>query len=143
MVVQKIGDLTPTVIQDILRRSLANSSIQARTTLQMDGTQARSIDGNLSTGGRKQGLIISKKIFFIQLNEYETHPYFLPFFQSNMTVCLIIYVFCKSCELELVFVLICTLANFMLANLTKFVNQHCRALEILKKIWICLVFIQL
>ena len=31
--VEKIGDLNPTVIQDILRRSLANSSIQARTTL--------------------------------------------------------------------------------------------------------------
>ena len=36
MVVQKIGDLTPTVIQDILRRSLTNSSIQATTTLYID-----------------------------------------------------------------------------------------------------------
>ena len=77
----------------------------------MDGTQARSIDGNLSTGGRKQGLIISKKIFFIQLNEYETHPYFLQFFQSNMPVCLIIHMFCKSCKPEIFFVLICPLAE--------------------------------
>ena len=28
-------------------------------------------------------------------------------------------------------------------NLTKLGNEHCRALEILKKIWICLEFIQL
>ena len=32
----------------------------------------------------------------IQLNEYETDPYFLQIFQSN--TCLIIYMFCKSCE---------------------------------------------
>ena len=36
MVVQKIGDLTPSVIQDILQRSLTNSSIQATTTLYID-----------------------------------------------------------------------------------------------------------
>ena len=30
----------------------------------------------------------------IQLNKYETEPYFLQFFQSNATVCLIIHVFC-------------------------------------------------
>ena len=40
--------------------------------------------------------------FFIQLNEYETDPYFLHFFQSNTTFCLIIHVFCKSCEPEIV-----------------------------------------
>ena len=39
-----------------------------------------------------------------------TDPYFLQFFQ-NMTVCLIIHMFCKSCEPEVVFVLICTLAE--------------------------------
>ena len=34
----------------------------------------------------------------LQLNKYETDPYFLQIFQSNTTVCLIIYVFCKSCK---------------------------------------------
>ena len=47
----------------------------------------------------------------IQLNEYETDPYFLHFFQSSTTVCLIIHVFCKSCEPEIVFVLIFPLAE--------------------------------
>ena len=36
---------------------------------------------------------------------------FSTIFQSNTTVCLIIHVFCKSCEPEIVFVLICTLAE--------------------------------
>ena len=48
---------------------------------------------------------------FVQLNEYDTDPDFLQFFQSNATVCLIIHMFCKSCEPEIVFVLICTLAE--------------------------------
>ena len=39
---------------------------------------------------------------FIQLNEYKTDPYFLQNFQSDMTVCLIIHMFCKSCEPEIV-----------------------------------------
>ena len=47
----------------------------------------------------------------LQLNEYKTDTYCLQFFQSNTTVCLIIHVFCKSCEPEIVFVLICTLAK--------------------------------
>ena len=34
----------------------------------------------------------------VQLNKYETNPYFLQIFQSNMSVCLIISMFCKSCE---------------------------------------------
>ena len=50
-------------------------------------------------------------LMHLQLNEYETNPYFLQFFQSNPTVCLIIHVFCKSCEPEIVFVLICILAK--------------------------------
>ena len=45
------------------------------------------------------------------LNKYETDPYFLHLFQSITTVCLIIHGFFKSCELEIVFVLICTLAE--------------------------------
>ena len=36
----------------------------------------------------------------VQLNKYKTEPYFLHFFLSNTTVCLIIYVFCKSCDHE-------------------------------------------
>ena len=46
-----------------------------------------------------------------QLNEYEKDPHFFQFFQNNTTVCLIIHVFCKSCEPEIVFVLICPLAE--------------------------------
>ena len=40
--------------------------------------------------------------FSIQLNEYGTDPYFLQNSQSNTTVCLIIHVFCKNCEPEIV-----------------------------------------
>ena len=32
------------------------------------------------------------------IDTYETEPYFLQIFQSNASVCLIISVFCKSCE---------------------------------------------
>ena len=45
------------------------------------------------------------------MNTYETDPYFIQFFQSNTTVCLIIHVFCESCEPEIVFALISTLAE--------------------------------
>ena len=34
----------------------------------------------------------------LQLNKYETDPYILQIFQSNTPVCLIISVFCESCE---------------------------------------------
>ena len=47
----------------------------------------------------------------VQLNEYKTDPYFLQFFQSHTTVCLIIPLFCKSCGPEIVFVSICTFAE--------------------------------
>ena len=47
----------------------------------------------------------------LQVNEYETDPNFLQFFQSSTTNCLIIHMFCKSCEPESVFVLICTLSE--------------------------------
>ena len=47
------------------------------------------------------------KCTLIQLNKYETDWYFLQNFQSNSTVCLIIHVFCKNREPEMVFVLIC------------------------------------
>ena len=99
----------------------------------------------------------AQEIDLVQLNEYETNPYFLQIFQSNTTVCLIIYMFCKSCK-------VVNLKLFkkeskqkmtqeskqkqfhfttMFATLTKHVNPHCRELEILKKIQICLAFIQL
>ena len=37
----------------------------------------------------------------VQLNEYETDPYFCQFSHRNTTVCLIIHTFCKSCELDI------------------------------------------
>ena len=62
--------------------------------------------------------------------------------QIRSKVCLIIYIFCKSCEPELepeiVFVLILPTKNNF-TTLTKQVNQYCGAVEILKKTWICLV----
>ena len=42
----------------------------------------------------------------LQQDEYKTNPYFLRFFQSNTIVCLIIHIFCKSCEPKIVFALI-------------------------------------
>ena len=46
------------------------------------------------------------QLWVLQLNEYETDPHFLQFFQSNTTVCLTIYVFSKifecKCEPEIV-----------------------------------------
>ena len=56
----------------------------------------------------------SKRKFFqkqLQLNKYETDPDFLKNLQSNTTVCLIIHTFCKVCECEIVFVLICRTAR--------------------------------
>ena len=48
----------------------------------------------------------------MQLNKYETDPYYSQFFQSNTpSVCLIMHLFCKNCEPEIVFVLICTIAE--------------------------------
>ena len=68
---------------------------------------------------------------------------FFNFSKNNTRVFLIIQVFCKSCETEIV----CRSKNqnkfnFMFPNLTKRVNNqtNCR-MERLKKIWICLVFI--
>ena len=80
------------------------------------------------------------------MNMYETDPYFFQFFQSNTTVCLIIYLFCKSCELEpepepeIVFVFIFVSKTIsgsdsgsqLLQN--AYLNQHCHALEVMMKI---------
>jgi hypothetical protein len=110
-----------------------------------------------SKGGNKWNKKNSKFYFHtpVQLNKYETDPYFLQIFQSDTTVCLIIFVFCKSCEPicepEITPVLYHhenqNKNNFTFSiqftNLTKCGNKHCRALEILKKIWICLTFIYL
>ena len=78
----------------------------------------------------------------VQLNKYAIEPYFLQNFQSNTTVCLIIPMFCKSCEPKIVLPVL----KIKTKTITKSVNNqtNCRiAVEILKKIWICLVFIQL
>ena len=81
--------------------------------------------------------------FLLQLNKYETDPYFFQIFQSNASVCLIISMFCKSCEPicepEITPVLYHlenqNKNNFTFSvqftNLTKRGNKHCRALEIL------------
>ena len=37
----------------------------------------------------------------VQLNKYETDPYILQIFQSDISVCLIISMFCKGCEPKL------------------------------------------
>ena len=79
-----------------------------------------------------------------QQNKYETDSYFLHFFQSNTTV---IRAFCRRCEHEIV----CHFKNqnknnFTYTNLTKGVNYQtncCIASEMLKKIWIGLIIIQL
>jgi len=103
-----------------------------------------------------QRLLEFIRLTLLQLNKHETDPYFLQIFQSNMSVCLIIFVFCKSCEPicepEITTVLYhlenlqkSKQNNFTFTvqstNLTKPGNEHCHALEILKKIWICLAFI--
>ena len=38
------------------------------------------------------------KYKYLQLNKHDTDPDFHQIFQSNTSVCLIIFVFCKSCE---------------------------------------------
>ena len=72
-------------------------------------------------------------------------PHSLQNFQSNTTVCLIIPVFCKCREPEIVLPVlqIQKKDNFTFVNLTKRMNNQTNcsiALEILRKIWICLVF---
>ena len=42
------------------------------------------------------------EVLILQLDEYKTDPYFLQNFQSNMTVCLVIHLLFRSCELEIV-----------------------------------------
>ena len=91
----------------------------------------------------------------LQPNKYKTDLYFLQIFQSNMSFCLIISVFCKSCETicepEITLVLYhlenlqkSKQNNFTFSvqftNLTKRGYEHRHALEILKKIWIWLAF---
>ena len=80
-------------------------------------------------------------------------------FQNNMSLCLIISVFCKSfepicepiCEPEITPLLyhlenqnkqfhVQSMFSVQFTNLTKRGNKHCRALEILKKIWISHLF---
>ena len=63
------------------------------------------------TNSEFQFLYYLAKWLFLKLNKYETDPYFLHFFQCNTTVCFIIHVFCNRCEPEIVFILICPLAE--------------------------------
>ncbi len=100
----------------------------------------------------------------VQLNKYETDPYFLQNFQCRT---MFIYAYCKFCELNQdwtlnmkVFLQLMSVglawksaANFLeqfqvhpygFTTLTKHGNNQtnwCITLENLKKIWICLVFI--
>ena len=64
---------------------------------------------------------------YVQLNEYETDPYFLQNFQSNTRVCLIIHAFCKVYKREIVFVLICrtgrTISGSQLLQNTEIIKQ--------------------
>ena len=66
-------------------------------------------------------------IYYVQLNKNETNPYFLQNFQSVTTVCLIIHVFCKAYEPEIVFVLICrtgrTISGSQLLQNTEIIKQ--------------------
>ena len=62
--------------------------------------------------------------YLIQLNEYETDPCFLQNFQSNTTICLIIHVFCKSCEPDIVLA--------VLQIKTKTISRS----QTLQKVWI-------
>jgi hypothetical protein len=81
-------------------------------------------------------LVLPLNFSLLLLNDYEADPYFLQLFQSNTTVCLIIYEFCKSCEP----VLICTLAEQFHVR-KSYATTRKSLLEILKKISNCLVFI--
>ena len=75
------------------------------------------------------------RIHIVQLNKYETDPYFLQNFQSNTTVCMIIHMACKIYVPEIVFVLIFRMANnFRFTTLTKHVNNCSISLEKMKKV---------
>ena len=67
-----------------------------------------------------------KSSIIVQLNKYETDQYFLQNIQISNN-CLIIYAFCKSCEREIVFVLICktgrTIPGSQLLQKTRIIKQ--------------------
>ena len=48
--------------------------------------------------------LLRTSIDSVQLNKYETDPYFFQNFKSNTTVCLIIHAFCKVYEHEIVLI---------------------------------------
>ena len=85
------------------------------------------------------------KLYLVQLNKYEADPNILQNFQIDTALCLIIHAFCKVYIHEIVFVLLCrtarTISGSQLLQNT-WINCFI-ALEILKKIWISLVFIYL
>ena len=66
------------------------------------------------------------------------YPYFLLFSKAIRQFVQLFMCFVRVVNLKLFFVLICTLVEqFHVANITKRMNQHCFALEIMK---ICLLF---
>ena len=68
-----------------------------RDGITADGTSY--VDCDPGCPGYRYGIIHffqNINIHFIQLHEYEADPYFLENFQNNMSVCLIIPMFCKS-----------------------------------------------
>ena len=111
-------------------------------------------------GISSENKVVQKLNILLQLNKYETDTYFLQIFQRNASFYLIILVFCKSCEPihepicepEITHVLyhfenqnkqflVQSLFSVQLTNLTVCLNKHFRALENLKKKWICLTSI--
>ena len=53
------------------------------------------------TNNEEKNILRFGECYNLQLNGYETDPYFLQFFQSNTTFCLITHLFCKNYEPEI------------------------------------------
>ena len=75
-----------------------------------------------------------KNSLVVQLNKYEADLYFLQIFQSNILVCLIISVSCKSCEpiCEPEIVLKMFAADFQANPTTKTISQSVFTSQILQ-----------
>jgi hypothetical protein len=100
------------MVQFCARRESITEIIRVRRAMVDPMDLRSSMDPSIeSVPENRISKISFKKICIVQLNEYKADLFFLQFLQSNTTVCLIIHVACKSCEPEIVFVLICTLAE--------------------------------
>ena len=102
---------------------------------------------------------LKSKCDFSKVIVQDRSIYIFQIFQSNTSVCLIISVFCKSCEPicgpEIVLIFAADFQanptdisckntftfSVQFTNLTIHGNKNCCALEILKIIWTCLAFI--